>query len=113
MAATEQSASWDPVAEEKKWGAGTDRARQFQERFDQQAPGPLSGFLLLCVAELDAGSRLISSRCFASRDSFLAEIRRLIAEPTAPSRPVASMDAYRDAQMWWLESVITQYESNS
>ncbi len=109
----EPTASWDPVAEEKRWVTDLDGARRFQERLDKQASGPLWGFGLLCLAELDAGSRLLASNCFATRDTFIAEIRRLVGEPTEPSRPVVSLEAYRDAQKWWLESIITQYESHS
>jgi hypothetical protein len=113
MAVTQTGVHWDSVAEQKKWLSAIERARKFQEQLDQHVPTPVSGFHLLCVAELDAGSSLASSACFASRETFFTELRRLIAEPTTPSRPVASIQAYRDAQKWWLESLITQYESNS
>jgi hypothetical protein len=53
---------------------------------------------------------MVASGCFSTRASFLAEVRRLISEPTTPSRPVHSLEAYRSAQKWWLESIITQCE---
>jgi len=105
-----QQRAWDPVAEQKRWCTSIEHARQLQEKLDKEVHTPLSGFLLLCLAELDAGNCLVASGCFSSRAAFLAEVRRLIAEPTTPSRSVLSLEAYRSSQKWWLGSIITKCE---
>jgi hypothetical protein len=111
MRALQPEQGWDPVEEEKKWCTSLESARQFQEKLDKEFRNPLSGFLRLCLAELDAGNQMLASGCFSSRASFLAEVRRLISEPTTPSRPVDNLEAYRSSQKWWLEFIISQYDS--
>jgi len=86
MSAPQPEQGWDPVGEEKQWCTSLESARQFQEKLDKEVRTPLSGFFRLCLAEHDAGNQMLASCCFSSRASFLAEVRRLISEPTTPSR---------------------------
>jgi hypothetical protein len=74
---------------------------------------PTSSFYVLCLAETDAISSFRAPECFSSRAAFVTELRRLIAEPTTPSRPVPSVQAYRDSQKWFLENEIKQDEANA
>jgi hypothetical protein len=74
---------------------------------------PSSGFYVLCLAELDAISSFHAPECFSSRAALIEELRRLIAAPTSPSRPVPSVQAYRDSQKWFLEHEIKQYEADA
>jgi hypothetical protein len=103
---------WNAAAEEKQWRASLETARQMQEKFGN-APEISSGFILLCLAQLDAGMRLLQSDCFSSRATFLAEVRRLIAEPTMPSRSVASIEGYNASQKQWLELILYNYEQDT
>jgi hypothetical protein len=104
--------AWDAKAEEDRWRKSLETAQKMQDKFGE-APEGASGFILLCLAELDAGLHLLQSECFASRATFLADVRRLIAESTTPSRPVASIEAYRASQKQWLEFILSKYEQDT
>jgi hypothetical protein len=104
---------WDAAAEEKKWRVSLERGRHAQNQLGDQLSKSSPDFNLLCLAELDAGSQLLRPEYFASRATFLAQLKRLIAAPTQPSQPVPSLQAYRDSQKWWLESMIQAYEQDS
>lgn len=110
MSAPQPEQDWDPDAQKTRWCTSVKHALEFQEKLDEGVQTPLSGFFLLCLAELDAGLQMVQSGCFSTRASFVAEVRRLMSEPTAPSRPVYSLEAYRNAQKWWLVSIVTQCE---
>ena len=103
---------WDAAAEEKRWRSSLETAQRVQDKFED-APEGSSGFILLCLAEEDAGISLLKPDVFSSRATFLAEVRRLIAEPTTPSRPVASIEGYRDCQQQWLEFILKTYEQDT
>jgi hypothetical protein len=105
--------AWDAAAEEKKWRESLKQARKAQDEVAGKLSSSSSGFYLLCLAELDAGGQLLTGDCFSSRARFVAQLRRLMAEPSTPSEPVPSIQAYRDSQRWWLESLIRVYESNT
>jgi len=51
---------------------------------------------------LDAATQFVKPEFFASREAFLAELRRLMIEPTTPSRAVPSIQEYQGAQRRWL-----------
>lgn len=104
--------AWDAAAEQQRWRKSLETAEKMQDKFGD-APKGASGFILLCLAELDAGIRLGQSEYFSSRAAFLAEVRRLIAEPTTPSRPVASIEGYRASQKLWLEFILSKYEQET
>ena len=104
---------WDATAEEKRFRESLERAHRAQNDLGEQLSKSSPDFHLLCVAELDAGSQLVQSGCFSTREAFVAELKRLIAEPTVPSRPVPSLQAYKDSQKWWLESLLLVYEQSS
>ena|SRR2546425_3286274 len=104
---------WDSAAEEKRFRDSLEQAHRAQNDFGKQLAKSSPDFHLLCVAELDAGSQLVESGCFSTREALVAELRRLIAEPTVPSGPVPSLQAYRDSQKWWLESMLQVYEQSS
>jgi hypothetical protein len=80
--------------------------REVQESLQDQLEKSSPNFYLLCLAELDAGRQLLRPEYFASRATFVAQLRRLIAAPAQPSQPVPSLQAYADSQKWWLESMI-------
>jgi hypothetical protein len=113
MATPQNEGGWDPVVEEKKWRESLERARKAEQQFRDQLSKSSPNFDLLCLAELDAGSQLLRPEYFVSRAKFVTHLRRLIAEPTQPSRSVPSIQAYRDSQKWWLESMIQVYEEHS
>ena len=113
MAASPTQDHWDAAAEERKWRESMERGRKAREGLDEQLSKSSPDFHLLCLAELDAGGHLLRPEYFSTRVVFVAQLRRLIAEPTAPSRPVPSIEAYRDSQKWWLESMIEVYEWHS
>jgi hypothetical protein len=107
-----QRTVWDAAAEQKRWRAALERGRKVQDWLGD-ASKPLSDFIVLCLAEMDAGERLSQLDCFSSRAAFLAEVRKLIVEPTAPSHPVPSIEVYRDAQKQWLEFIIRRFEHDA
>jgi hypothetical protein len=109
MAKPQTNRHWDAVAEQKRWRAALESARKMQGQLGG-AFKPLQGFSLLCLAELDAGNCLMEADCFSSREAFLAAVKRLIAEPTTPSQPVPSLQAYTNSQKSWLELLVKQYE---
>ena len=100
---------WDAAAEEKSWRDSMETARRGQDTF-KKTGAEASGFYVLCLSELDAGVHLSKSEYFVSRAAFVAECRRLLAEPTTPSRPVPSVGAYQHAQRLWLEFIIGRCE---
>jgi hypothetical protein len=108
-----QNDQWDAAAEEKRFRESLQRARQTHAELAGQLSKSSPSFHLLSVAELDAADRIIQSRCFATRSDLLAELRRLIAEPTAPSGLVSDLQAYQASQKWWLQSMLQVYERSS
>lgn len=100
---------WDAAAEEKSWRESMEKARQGQDMF-KKTGAEASGFYVLCLSELDAGIQLSKPEYFVSRAAFIAGCRSLLIEPTTPSRPVPSVEAYRQSQKLWLEFIIGRYE---
>ena len=101
---------WDAAGEEKSWRESAARAERGQDTLEQKAGATTSDFYVLCLSELDAVNCFVRPECFVSREAFVAELRRLLVEPTTPSRPVPSIEAYQHAQKFWLEFVIRQYD---
>jgi hypothetical protein len=101
------------VAEEKRWRKSIAESLPVMEQLEPKDGKPASGFYVLCLAELDGVRQITRPECFQSRDVLLAELRRLMVEPTLPSRPVPDVRAYQAAQKWWLEFLIMQYEEGS
>jgi hypothetical protein len=113
MKGTQRKNSWDAAAQEERWHKATEQGRRGLEKFGEQLSISSTDFYILCLAEVDAAQVLMQPQCLASRAAFVAEIKRLIAEPTMPSRPVASVETYRGSQKWWLEFLLEQYESET
>ena len=101
--------NWDAATREKRWRNSVENSRRAMAKLEAH---PTSGFYALCLAEIDAISCFRAPDCFSSKAAFIAELRRLIAEPTSPSRPVPSVQGYTDAQKWFLEMEIKQCEAN-
>ena len=101
---------WDPAVEEGYWRESMVRARQGQDMLEPKAGGQPSGFYVLCLSELDAVVEFTRPECFVSRAAFVAELRRLMVEPTTPSRRVPSLEAYQSSQRFWLEFMIEKYD---
>ena len=113
MASPIGAEAWDGIAEEKRWREMVEAVRSGMDRSSQKTDGALLGFHVLCLAELDAASHFTRPECFVTRAAFVAELRRLIAEPTTPSRTVSSVRAYNDSQKWWLEWIVKQYNKGN
>lgn len=109
MASPATNDDWDAASEEKSWRESMENARRGQDIF-KKTGADASDFYVLCLSELDAGVHLSKSEHFVNRAAFVAECRRLLAEPTTPSRPVPSVEGYRRAQRFWLEFIIKRYE---
>ena len=112
MASPATNDVWDAISEEKSWRESLERARRAQDLF-KKTGADASGFYVLCLSELDAGVQLSKPEYFMSRAAFVAECRRLLVEPTIPSRPVPSVEGYQRAQRFWLEFIIERYERAS
>jgi hypothetical protein len=110
MAATQTQDRWDATAEEAKWRQSLKQGHKFLEQLGEQFSTSNPDFYILSLAELDAGEHFVRSGCFSSREAFIGGLKRLMAGPTEPSRLVPSVQAYRDAQKWWLESLLQAYE---
>ena len=105
--------SWDPALIEKRWRNSLEKGRHAIDQLGKSLTGTSPGFYVLCLAEVDAVASFNWAKCFVSRAAFITELRRLIAEPTTPSRPVPSLQAYRESQKWFLEMEIKQCEANT
>lgn len=103
---------WDPVAEEIFWRETLQAHRAGLQAIEQKA-GNTSGFYLNLLSEFDAAVCFTRSECFVSRAAFVAELRRLMIEPPAPSRPVPSVEEYQRAQRILLESTMKRYDTGS
>lgn len=103
---------WDSAIEEQTWRETADRARRGQDMLERKAGGKTSDFYVLCLSELDAVVEFTRPECFTSRARFVAELRRLMTEPTTPSRPVPSIEGYQHCQRFWLEFMIQKYDAS-
>jgi hypothetical protein len=103
---------WHPVAEEKFWRETLKDHRAGLEAIEQKL-GNTSGFYLYLLSEFDAAVHFTRPECFVSRAAFVAELRRLMVEPSAPSRPIPSVEDYQRAQRNTLESTIKRYDTAS
>jgi hypothetical protein len=65
---------------------------------------------MACVGGLDAATHFTKPEYLLNRAAFVAELRRLMIEPTAPSRPVPSVEEYQRAQRRWLGLIIQRYD---
>ena len=106
MAASQTKDRWDAAAEEAKWRQSIETGYKFFDRLGEQFSKSNPEFYTLSLAELDAGNHFMRPECFSSPEAFTGELKRLIAEPTEPSRLVPSVQAYRDSQKWWLEFLL-------
>ena len=104
---------WDPAAEEKYWCEEVEIMRHGADAIEQRAGFNTSGFYIACVGGLDAAIRFTKPECFVSRAAFVTELRRLVTEPTAPSRSVPSVAEYQRTQRRWLERIIREYDPGS
>ena len=94
---------WDPFAEEKTWREELWIMRGGADAIEQKAGFNRTGFYVICVGGLDAATHFVKQEYFASRAAFSAELRRLMIEPTPPSRAVPTMEEYQRAQRRWLD----------
>jgi hypothetical protein len=104
--------SWDADLQEKRWRSSLEKGRQAVDQLGPKLVTSSPGFYVLCLAEVDAVGAFHSPECFASRSTFIAELERLIAEPTEPSRPVPSIQAYIESQRWFLQMEIKTMTPN-
>src|SRR5258706_16172055 len=101
---------WDAAAEEKWWREELEMMRHGADGSEQKAGITTSGFYTARMGGLDAASQFTKPKYFVSRTAFVAELRRLMAEPTAPSRPVPSVEEYQRLQRRWLEDIIKKHD---
>ena len=79
------------------------------DAIEQKAGFNTAGFYVVCVGGLDAATHFVKPDYFVSRAAFLAELRRLMIEPTPPSRGVPSIDEYQRSQRRRLEGIVKRY----
>ena len=118
MSSLQEDRPWDPSAETARWHELAEKAGPSYERlkqsFLQSGRKCLEDQLShLCLAEFDALAHFDLPKCLSSRAAFIAELKRLVAEPTTPSLPVFSEHGYREGQKLWLEWLIEFYEKDS
>jgi hypothetical protein len=104
---------WDAAAEERHWREELEMMRHGADAIEQKAGLKNTGFYIACVGGLDAAIHFTKPERFVSRAAFVTELRRLVTEPTAPSRPVPSVVEYQRAQRRWLEGIIREYDRAS
>jgi hypothetical protein len=102
---------WDASVEERSWRGIVEKARKAQDMLEQEIVEKISSFYVLCLSELDAAVEFTRPESFLTRTAFVAELKRLIAHPTAPSRPVPNVKDYQRAQKLWLECMINKYDA--
>ena len=101
---------WDAAAEEKWWREEVEMMRHGTDAVERKAGLSTSGFYIASVGGLDAATHFTITKFFVTRAAFVAELRRLMTEPTAPSRPVPSVEEYQRSQRHWLEIIIKKYD---
>ncbi len=101
---------WDATAEEKWWREELEMMRAGANAIEQNGSLTTSGFYMACVGGLDAATHFTKPEYFGSRGAFVTELRRLMTEPTSPSRPVPSLVEYQRAQRRWLEQIAREYD---
>jgi len=104
---------WDAAAQEKWWREELEMMRHGADAIEQKGGLNTSGFYTACVGGLDAATHFTKPEYFVSRAAFVAELRRLVTEPTAPSRPVPSVEEYQRAQGRWLQGIIKEHDPGS
>ncbi len=87
--------------------------RHGADAIEQKGGLNTSGFYVACVGGLDAATHFTKPKYFVSRAAFVSELRRLLTEPTAPSRAVPSVEEYHRAQGRWLQGIIKEYDAGS
>lgn len=101
---------WDAAAEEQWWREELEMMRHGTDAVEQKAGLNTSGFYIASVGGLDAATHFTIPEFFVTRATFVAELRRLMIEPTAPSRPIPNVEEYQRAQRHWLEIIIKKYD---
>ena len=99
---------WDAAAEEKKWRDDLHGMRHGTNGVEK-AGLHTSDFYTACMAALDAATQFTKPQFLVTRAAFVAELRRLMIQPTTPSRPVANIDKYDRVQRRWLEDLIREH----
>lgn len=74
--------------------------RFFAARYGDKQPTTANGqaFYDLCLAEYEVRKHLLTVDCFSSRETLIAELKRLLEEPVVPSRLPCRTDQYLDCQ---------------
>ena len=103
---------WDAIAEEKHWRKSIEDSVPAMHMLNPKNGQPPSGLYILCLAGRDAAWHFTRPEYLISRDVFVAELKRLMVEPTMPSRPVPDVHAYQEAQKRWLEVLVKKYEGS-
>ena len=103
---------WDAAAEEKWWREELESMKHGADALEQKGLNT-TGFYVACLGGLDAATHFTKPKYFASRATFVAELRRLVTEPTAPSRTVLSVEEYQRTQGRWLKGTIKEYGRDS
>src|SRR5688572_21826124 len=98
--------NWDGDSVEKKIRNALEDGWQVLDEFEPEPGKPRYGFYTLCLAELDAATHLVRSNVFGTREIFVAELKRLMLQPTKPSRAVSHLQEYNAAQKWWIENLL-------
>jgi hypothetical protein len=118
MESSNLDACWDAASETQHWRELAAQAAASYSRFKATVVTTPhfrleDQFSHLCLAEFDAVSQMRIPECCSSRATMIAELRRLLSEPTSPSLDVSDADAYRASQKAWLEWIIQGYERSS
>ena len=82
--------NWDAAAEEARWRNMLEGGRLGQDKIEGKEN---LKFYIMCLSELDAVNHIVQADCFKSRETFTAEIRYLLDNPTVPSRRFPNLDS--------------------
>ncbi len=97
--------------EEERCREQIDAGRRALDHLDTESQGRIrSDIYIVFLAEFDAVLCYGRPECVASRAAFVAELKRLMVEPTAPSRPVHDLERYQHAQRSWLQYMMMRYD---
>ena len=100
---------WDGAAMRQRYRRELERGEAaFRQMFSTELPTNPNrqAFRDLNLAELDLRRHLAGADVFSSRETLLAELRRLIVEPVQASSPVSSVEIYLKAQKKEIEMEI-------
>jgi len=93
------TSTWNPDVARALYQRSVEACERFFAARKRPDTAAGQAFFDLCLAEYEVRKHLLTVDCFSSREVLIAELRRLLSEPVAPSsQPPCRADPYLDSQ---------------